>query len=78
MNEIDSKRVYKSLIYPRGSKIISDKGFTNKNYGSQEGTHWVCFIVKDNKPYYFDLFGVNPDNLLLNQKPKPKIYRNYK
>ena len=25
------------------------------------GTHWTCFIKKDNKSYYFDSFGAQPD-----------------
>ena len=41
------------------------------------GTHWVAFIVKDNKSYYFDSFGVQPDKFTL-KLPKPIIYHNYK
>ena len=44
----------------------------------QGGTHWVCFIIKDNKSYYFDSFGGNPDKFLLKQLPKPIIYHNFK
>ena len=33
-------------VYPRGSKIYSDKGFVNKDIGSQGGTHWTCFIIQ--------------------------------
>ena len=42
------------------------------------GTHWICFIVKDNKSYYFDSFGGQPDKFLLEQIPKPIKYYNYK
>ena len=42
------------------------------------GTHWTCFIVKDIKSFFFDSFGGNPENLLLNQLPKPIIYHNCK
>ena len=42
------------------------------------GSHWTCFIVEDNKSYYFDSFGVHPDKFLLNELPKPIIYHNYK
>ena len=42
------------------------------------GSHWVCFIIKDNKSYYFDSFGGQPDKFPLNQLPKPIIYHNYK
>ena len=42
------------------------------------GSHWVCFILKDNKSYYFDSFGRSPDNCFLNKLPKPIIYHNFK
>ena len=78
MNQSDLQRVYNYPIYPRGSKIYSDKGFVNIDNGSQGGTHWTCFNRKDNKSYYFDSFGGQPDKFLLNQLPKSKIYHNYK
>ena len=43
-----------------------------------DGTHWTCFMVKDNKSYYFDSFGGQPDRCLLNELPKPIIYQKYK
>ena len=78
MNESQLQRIYNYPIYPRDSKIYSDKGFVNIDYGSQGGSHWTCFIVKDNKSYYFDSFGGQPDKFLLNQLSKPIIYHNYK
>ena len=78
MNESELRRVYNFPIYPRDLKIYSDKGYVNIDNGSQGGTHWTCFIVKDNKSYYFDSFGVQPDKVLLKQLPKPIIYHNYK
>ena len=78
MNESQLQRIYNYPIYPRDSKIYSDRGFVNIDDGSQNGTHWTVFIVKDNKSYYFDSFGVQPDKFLLNQLPKPIIYHNYK
>ena len=78
MNESQLQKIYNYPIYPRDSKIYSDKGFVNIDNGSQRGTHWTCFIVKDNKSYYFDSFGVQPDRFLLNQLAKPIIYHNYK
>ena len=65
-------------IYPRDSKIITDKEFVNIDNGSFGGSHWTCFIVKDNKSYNYDSFGGAPDKFLLNQLPKPIIYHNYK
>ena len=78
MNESELQRVYNYPIYPRDSKIYSDRGFVNIDNGSQGGTHWTCFIVKDNKSLYFDSFGGSPDKFLMNQLPKPIIYHNYK
>ena len=77
-NESELQRVYNYNIYPRDSKIYSDKGFVIIDNGSQGGTHWTCSIVKDNKSYYFDSFGGQPDKFLLKQLPKPIIYHNYK
>ena len=42
------------------------------------GTHWTCFIVKDNESFYSDSFGGQPDKFLLNQLPKPIIHHNFK
>ena len=78
MNESQLQKVYKYPIYPRDSTIYSDSGFVNIDDGRMGGTHWTCFIVKDNKSYYFDSFGGQPDKLLLNQLQKPIIYHNYK
>ena len=78
MNESELQRVYNYPIYPRDSKIFSDKGFVNIDNGSQGGTHWTCFYIKDNISYYFCSFGSQPDKFLLKQLPKPIIYHNYK
>ena len=78
MNESQLQRVYNYPIYPRDSKIYSDKGFVNIDNGSQGGSHWTCFIVKDNKSGYFYSFGSQPDKFLLNQLSKPILYHNYK
>ena len=65
MNESQLQKIYSLAIYPRDSKIYSDKGFVNIDNGSQGGTHWTSFLVKDNKSYYFDSFGGQPDIFLL-------------
>ena len=77
MNESDLQRVYNYHIHPRDSNVYSHKGSVNIDHGSQGGSHWTCFRVKDNKSYYFDSFGGYPDNILLNQLPKPIIYHNH-
>ena len=73
LNESELQRVYNYLIYPRDSKKHSDKTFVKIDNGSQGGTHWTCFIVKDKKSFYFDSFGGQSDKFLLNQLPKPII-----
>ena len=78
MNESQLQKIYNYPIYPRDSKIYSDRGFVNIDNGSQGRPHWTCFIIKDNKSFYFDSFGGTPDKFLLNQLPKPIIYHNYK
>ena len=77
MNELQLQKIYNHPIYPRDSKIYSDRGFINKDDGSQGGTHWCCFIIKDNKSYYFDSYGGAPDKFLLNQLPKTITYHKY-
>ena len=55
----------------------SDREFVKIDNGSQGGTHWVCFLKKDNKRIYYDSFGDQIDKFLLNYLPKPKVYHNY-
>ena len=78
MNESQLQRVYNYSIYPRDSKIYSDKGFVKIGNYQNGGSHWCAFYIKDNKSYYFDSFGGQPDKFLLKQLPKPIIYHNYK
>ena len=78
MNESDLQRVYNYPIYPKTSKMITDTGFVNVDNGSQGGTHWVCFLIKDEEPFYFDSFGGAPHKFLFKQLSKPIIYHIYK
>ena len=78
MNGTQLQPIYDYPIYSRGSKIFSDRGFVNIDNGSQGGTQWTCFIIKDNKSFYFDSFGGQPDNFLIKQIPKPILNHNYK
>ena len=78
LKESELQIVYKYPIYPRVSKIYSDKGLINIDNGSMGGSHWTCFYIEDKKSYYFDSFGGQPDKFLLNQLPKRIIYYNYK
>ena len=38
----------------------------------------LVYSIKDNKSFYFDSFGGQPDKFLLNQLPKRIIYHKYK
>ena len=73
MIEAQLQKIYNYSIYPRDSKIYSDRALVNIDDGSQKGTHWTCFIAEDNKSFYFDSFGGAPDKFLLNQLPKSII-----
>ena len=77
MNELILKKVYNCPSFPRGSKISSDKRLISIDNGGMGGTHWICFYIKGNKSFYFDGFGGALDKFLLNQIPKPVIYRNF-
>ena len=66
MKESELQKVYSYPIFPRDSKIYSDRCFVNIDDGSMGGSYWVAFIVKDKKSYYFDSFGGAPDKFLLN------------
>ena len=59
VNESEIQRVYNYSIYPRDSKILSDRGFVNVDNGSMGGIHWTCFLIKGNKSYYFDSLVVS-------------------
>ena len=45
MNESQLQRIYNYPIYPRDSKIHSDKGFVNIDNGSQGGSHWCVYYI---------------------------------
>ena len=49
MNESQLQTIYNYPIYPRDSKIYSDKGFVNIDNGSTGGNHWTCFYIEDNE-----------------------------
>ena len=59
-------------------KRYSGEGFVNFDNGSQCGSHWTCFNIKDNKSYDYDSFGGQPDKFLLRELPKAIIYHKYK
>ena len=80
MTEIELQRICIYKIYPRESIITTKKGFINIDNGQMGGTHWTCFVVKDNKSFYSDTFGGQPDESLIQQLAiaKPLKYYEYK
>ena len=78
MNESQLRKIYIYPVYPRDSKKLSNEGFVDLDDDSRWGSHWVCYYMKDDKFYYFDSFGGQPDKLLRNQLHKPILYHNYK
>ena len=62
MNESELRRNYNYYIYPRDSKIHSEKGFVNRDNGSQGGTHWTCLIVKMTNHFTLIVSVVNQIN----------------
>ena len=73
MNEFQLQKFYNYPIYPKDSKTFSNKRYGNIDIGSLAGPHCTCFIMKDNKSFYFDSFGGVPDKFLLKQLPKSII-----
>ena len=48
MNESKLHKNYNYPIYPRDSKLYSNKGFVNIDNGRNGDSHWCAFYVKDN------------------------------
>ena len=69
MNESQLHKIYNYPIYPRDSKIYSDRGFVNIDNGRMGGTHWTCFYVKDNKSFTSTVLVFNQINSYLNNYP---------
>ena len=78
MKEAQLQKNYNYPIYPRDSKLYSDKGFIKIDNGFRGGTHRCCFVTKVNKPFYFEPFGGQPYKSLHNHLPEPIKNQNYK
>ena len=55
---------------PDSCLVIIDKG-------SKVGFHWKAFHLKNNNSFFFDSFGGQPEEFLVQQLPKPITYHNY-
>ena len=80
MNESEIQKNYNHKYTPETLKFIQIKDLLTQTMAVwvMGGSHWTCFIVKDNKSYYFDSFGGQSHKFLLNQLTKPIIYHIYK
>ena len=78
MNESKLQKVYNCKIYPRGSKITTNKTIVSIGNEIMGGTHRTCSFIKEKKSFYFDSFGGAPDKFLLSQLAERLIYHNYK
>ena len=67
MDESELQKRYNHHIYPRDSKINSDKGFVITDNGIMGGSQWVRFHLKDEKSFHFDSFVGAIENFLFNQ-----------
>ena len=65
-NESQLQKFYNYKIFPRDSKIYSDKGIINIDNGSMGGTHWTCFIVRITNHILLTRLEVSQINFYLN------------
>ena len=66
MNESQLQKVYNYPMYPRDSKINSEKGFVNIDNGRLRGTHWCVFYVKGDIYFTLIVLVVSQINFYLN------------
>src|SRR5277367_2448021 len=45
-------------------------GIVNLELDSENGSHWCCYYKNGKKKFYFDSFGLNPTNEMLNYLKK--------
>ena len=57
MTEIDLKKVYMYLIYPKSYIRSTNNGFLNLDNGNMGVTNWTCFYIKILSHSEFIFFG---------------------
>lgn len=79
MNKLHSKSF--TGCYSRDNVKIVDKypqsGIVNLQNSSLGGTHWVAYYIPNSKKisYYFDSYGVVPDDSLISKlRPRKIVY----
>ena len=76
--KVISKNVCNYNIYPRNSRIITDKGFINIDNGGKGDTHWTRLHIKDNKSVYSIFSVFNVMNFYLTNYPNKSLFVNEK
>src|SRR5271156_4165350 len=44
----------------------NESGIVNLQDSDEQGSHWVCYFKKGKLKYYFDSYGLDPSNEVLN------------
>ncbi|AJP61555.1 hypothetical protein CBEVV_008 [Choristoneura biennis entomopoxvirus 'L' virophage] len=64
-------KYYKKSIIKKDFKLYNDDIYYQIiNIGTSVGTHWVCIIKVYNNVYYYDSFGVNSFQKLIDECDK--------
>lgn len=59
------------------TKSSPEVGIMNFNQSTEVGTHWVCWIIKQNgQRFYFDSYGQSVPEELMRYLKTPKEYKN--
>ena len=52
-------------------------GIVNLDSIENQGTHWVCYYKNNDESFYFDSFGLDPPNELVNYIKVPIIMNTF-
>ena len=52
-------------------------GIVNLDSSRNEGSHWCCYLKKDDKKIYFDSFGIQPPHEIVKYLKSPILYNTY-
>src|SRR5271156_6933079 len=55
----------------------NESGIVNLQDSDEQGSHWVCYLKKGKLKYYFDSYGLDCSNEVLNYLKRPIITSTY-
>src|SRR5271167_4346147 len=55
----------------------NESGIVNLQDSDENGSHWICYFKKGKLKYYFDSYGLDPSNEVLNYLKQPIISSTY-